>query len=146
MVHLHVERTIAAPREQVFEWLADPASLAAAPLVVTSGWAPGSARGGLGAVRRVICPGLWFREEITAYEQPGELLVKSPSVVQGYLNNDKANAETFQDGYMRTGDEGVVRKAPSGHEHIFIVDRIKELIKVKVRFAKQAFKMSEANK
>lgn len=70
MVHLHVERTIAAPREQVFEWLADPASLAAAPLVVTSGWAPGSARGGLGAVRRVICPGLWFREEITVYSPP----------------------------------------------------------------------------
>lgn len=71
--------------------------------------------------------------EITGYDQPGELLVKSPSVVLGYLNNDKANKETFQDGYMRTGDEAVFRKAPSGHEHVFIVDRIKELIKVKVR-------------
>lgn len=69
--------------------------------------------------------------EVTGYDQPGELLVKSPSVVLGYLNNDKANKETFQDGYMRTGDEAVVRKAPSGHEHVFIVDRIKELIKVK---------------
>jgi ribosome assembly protein SQT1 len=71
--------------------------------------------------------------EITGYDQPGELLFKSPSVVLGYLNNDKANKETFQDGYMRTGDEGLIRKAPSGHEHVFIVDRIKELIKVKVR-------------
>lgn len=71
-------------------------------------------------------------KEVTAYDEPGELLVKAPSVVLGYLNNDKANAETFQDGYMRTGDEAVVRKAPSGHEHIFIVDRIKELIKVQV--------------
>ena len=70
--------------------------------------------------------------EITGYDQPGELVVKSPSVVLGYLNNDKANKETFQDGWMRTGDEAVVRKAPSGNEHIFIVDRIKELIKVKV--------------
>ncbi|CAO2653848.1 Nn.00g105810.m01.CDS01 [Neocucurbitaria sp. VM-36] len=68
--------------------------------------------------------------EITGYDQPGELLVKSPAVVLGYLNNDKANKETFQDGYMRTGDEAVVRKAPSGNEHVFIVDRIKELIKV----------------
>ncbi|KAF1836354.1 phenylacetyl-CoA ligase-like protein [Decorospora gaudefroyi] len=68
--------------------------------------------------------------EITGYDQPGELLVKSPAVVLGYLNNDKANKETFQDGYMRTGDEAVFRKAPSGHEHVFIVDRIKELIKV----------------
>lgn len=68
--------------------------------------------------------------EITGYDQPGELLVKSPSVVLGYLNNDKANKETFQDGYMRTGDEAVFKKGPSGHEHLFIVDRIKELIKV----------------
>lgn len=70
--------------------------------------------------------------EITGYDQPGELWVKSPSVTLGYLNNDKATRETFTDGYMRTGDEAVVRKNPkSGHEHIFIVDRIKELIKVK---------------
>jgi long-subunit acyl-CoA synthetase (AMP-forming) len=70
--------------------------------------------------------------EVTGYDQPGELLVKGPAVVLGYLNNDKANTETFQDGYMRTGDEAVIRKGPSGHEHVFIVDRIKELIKVKV--------------
>ena len=70
--------------------------------------------------------------EITGYDQPGELVVKAPSVVLGYLNNEKANKETFQDGWMRTGDEAVVRKGPKGTEHIFIVDRIKELIKVKV--------------
>lgn len=70
-------------------------------------------------------------KEVTGYDQPGELLAKSPSVVLGYLNNDKANTETFVDGYMRTGDEAVIRKSPKGYEHIFIVDRIKELIKVK---------------
>ena len=59
-------------------------------------------------------------------------MVKSPGVVLGYLNNHQANKETFQDGWMRTGDEAVVRKSPQGNEHIFIVDRIKELIKVKV--------------
>ncbi|KAF2846727.1 phenylacetyl-CoA ligase-like protein [Plenodomus tracheiphilus IPT5] len=69
-------------------------------------------------------------KEITTYDEPGELCVKSPAVVLGYLNNDKANAETFIDGYMHTGDEAVIRKAPSGNEHIFITDRIKELIKV----------------
>ena len=71
--------------------------------------------------------------EITGYDQPGELVVRGPTVVLGYLNNDQANKETFQDGWMRTGDEAVVRKSPKGTEHIFIVDRIKELIKVKVR-------------
>lgn len=77
--------------------------------------------------------------EITEYDQPGELVVQSLSVVLGYLNNEKADKETFlpdTDGngrWMRTGDEAVVRKSPhTGSEHIFIVDRIKELIKVKV--------------
>ena len=70
--------------------------------------------------------------EVMSYDQPGELVVKSPSVVLGYLNNPQANKETFQDGWMRTGDEAVVRRSPQGNEHIFIVDRIKELIKVKV--------------
>lgn len=74
--------------------------------------------------------------EITDYDQPGELLVKSPAVVLGYLNNDKANRETFvtdaEGGrWMCTGDEAVIRKSPAGNEHVFIVDRIKELIKVK---------------
>lgn len=73
--------------------------------------------------------------EIEGYDQPGELLVRSPSVVLGYLNNDVANKETFQDGWMRTGDEAVIRKSPLGYEHVFIVDRIKELIKVKVCFS-----------
>lgn len=71
--------------------------------------------------------------EITGYDQPGELVVKSPSAVLGYLNNPKATRETFQDGWVRTGDEAVVRVGPKGTEHVFIVDRIKELIKVKVR-------------
>lgn len=75
--------------------------------------------------------------EITAYSEPGELVVQSHSVVLGYLNNDQANKETFlpdEDGngrWMRTGDEAIVTKEASGHEHITIVDRIKELIKVK---------------
>ena len=71
--------------------------------------------------------------EITEYDKPGELVIKSPSCVIGYLNNEQATKETFQDGWVRTGDEAVVRIGPKGTEHVFIVDRIKELIKVKVR-------------
>jgi acyl-CoA synthetase (AMP-forming)/AMP-acid ligase II len=75
--------------------------------------------------------------EIDEYDRPGELVVQSPSVVLGYLNNDKANKETFLEDtngkgrWMRTGDEAVIKRSPKGNEHIFIVDRIKELIKVK---------------
>lgn len=78
--------------------------------------------------------------EVTAYDTPGELLIQSPAVVLGYLNNEKANAETFvhhDDGrWLRTGDEVVVRKSAQGHEHIIVVDRIKELIKTKVRLVR----------
>lgn len=74
-------------------------------------------------------------KEVTTYDTPGELLVQAPSVTLGYLNNEKATAETFvyhDDGrWIRTGDEVVVTLAPSGNEHIVVVDRIKELIKVK---------------
>ncbi|KIL87099.1 hypothetical protein FAVG1_09653 [Fusarium avenaceum] len=73
-------------------------------------------------------------EEITDYNKPGELLVQTPSLVLGYMNNEKATAETFvwrKDGrWIKTGDEVLIRLAPSGNEHLVIVDRLKELIKV----------------
>ena len=70
--------------------------------------------------------------DITDHDQAGELLVKSPTVVLGYLNNDEANTETFEDGWLRTGDKAVIRRSAKGNEHVWIVDRVKELIKVKV--------------
>ena len=70
MVELHVERTIAASPERVFDWLADPAGLRAAPLVLRAGWAKGSSGPAVGALREVIGAGTWFREEITAYDRP----------------------------------------------------------------------------
>lgn len=54
----------------------------------------------------------------------GELLVKGPNIMKGYLNNDKANKETFtEDGWMRTGD--VCQFDKDGN--LFVVDRIKEV-------------------
>ncbi len=70
MVHLHVERTILASPDRVFGWMAAPASLTAAPLVLRAVWAPASAKPGVGAVREVLTTGMWFREEITAYDPP----------------------------------------------------------------------------
>lgn len=73
---------------------------------------------------------------VTKFNEPGEVWVKSPSVVLGYLNNDVANQDTFvtlpEGRFIKTGDVGEMRKEPSGNEHLWIVDRIKELIKVKV--------------
>lgn len=70
MVELRVERTIAASPERVFDWLADPASLTAAPPIFRAFWEKGAAGPAVGAVRRVIGLGTWFREEITAYDRP----------------------------------------------------------------------------
>lgn len=80
MVEIHVQRTIAAPKEQVFDWLADPASLLAAPLVLKSTWRKDSPAGGAGAVREVLGTGMWFREAIPVYERPDRytyLIVRS---------------------------------------------------------------------
>jgi uncharacterized protein YndB with AHSA1/START domain len=81
MVHLRVEKTIYAPPEKVFAWLADPVNLKSAPLTVTADWAKDSpAPAGLGAIRTGFAIGLWFREEITAYDPPHSysyLIVKS---------------------------------------------------------------------
>jgi acyl-CoA synthetase (AMP-forming)/AMP-acid ligase II len=77
-------------------------------------------------------------KDIETYDTPGEIWVKAPSVVIGYLKNSKATNETFVEEesgrWLRTGDEGEVRRCPqSRNDHIWIVDRIKELIKVNVR-------------
>jgi uncharacterized protein YndB with AHSA1/START domain len=73
MVQIHVERTIAAPPEHVFRWLADPANFTspvASPFGFGAGYSAGS-EPGKGAVREVTGLGhTWFREEITAYDVP----------------------------------------------------------------------------
>ncbi len=58
----------------------------------------------------------------------GELLVRGPQVMKGYLNNPEATAETLDaDGWLHTGDVAIVDE----DHHVSIVDRIKELIKYK---------------
>ncbi|KAJ2561674.1 hypothetical protein GGH12_003815 [Coemansia sp. RSA 1822] len=59
--------------------------------------------------------------------QPGELCVRGPNVMLGYLNNSEATAQTIKDGFLHTGDIGYVDN--SGF--YFISDRKKELIKYK---------------
>ena len=54
----------------------------------------------------------------------GELIVKGPGVMQGYLNQPEATAATIRDGWLHTGD--LARMDDDGY--IFIVDRKKELI------------------
>ncbi|KAH0602432.1 uncharacterized protein H6S33_008771 [Morchella sextelata] len=59
--------------------------------------------------------------------QPGELLAKGPQVTMGYLENEKATRETYDnEGWLHTGDVAVIDE----DGHIEIVERIKEMIKV----------------
>ncbi len=58
----------------------------------------------------------------------GELWVRGPMVMKGYLNNEQATSDTIDsDGWLHTGDVAVI----DDEGHYAIVDRIKELIKYK---------------
>lgn len=56
----------------------------------------------------------------------GEMLLRGPNIMRGYWNQPVATAETLlEDGWMKTGDIGYV----DSDGYIFLVDRLKELIK-----------------
>ena len=66
--------------------------------------------------------------KIKASTPRSELWIQGPQVMKGYLNNDVATAETIDsDMWLHTGD--VARIDSDGH--VYIVDRVKELIKYK---------------
>jgi acyl-CoA synthetase (AMP-forming)/AMP-acid ligase II len=66
--------------------------------------------------------------EDVAEGEEGEIWIRGPQVMPGYLNNPEATAETLlSDGWLRTGDIGRVDE----NGYFYIVDRLKELIKYK---------------
>ena len=54
----------------------------------------------------------------------GEIVIRGPNVTPGYVNNPKANAEAFRDGWFRTGDQGVI----DAEGYLSITGRLKEII------------------
>jgi len=74
---------------------------------------------------RVVDPGTG---EDVAAGQDGEVWVRGPQVMLGYLNCPEATRATIDgDGWLHTGDIGHADE----DGHFFIVDRLKELIKYK---------------
>jgi len=60
--------------------------------------------------------------------QRGELWIRGPQVMRGYLNNPQATRDTItEDGWLKTGD--IAYRDDDGY--YFVVDRVKELIKYK---------------
>lgn len=58
--------------------------------------------------------------------ETGEMYVKGPQVMKGYLNRPEATAEIIQDGWLATGD--IARVDDQGY--FYIVDRKKDMILV----------------
>ncbi|GME36183.1 4-coumarate-CoA ligase-like protein [Neofusicoccum parvum] len=68
-------------------------------------------------------------DDITGYDVRGELCVRGPIVFMGYWNQPDANNKDFDyEGYFRTGD---IVHCSGRTKKWFIVDRKKELIKVR---------------
>lgn len=89
-------------------------------------------RGEFNVPAGVILPGIIARVQradgtYAGFNEPGELIVKTHSMASGYSNNEEASKGTFVDGWVRTGDEVTINK----NMEIFIVDRLKEMLKVR---------------
>ncbi|KAF9688829.1 hypothetical protein SADUNF_Sadunf01G0028700 [Salix dunnii] len=60
--------------------------------------------------------------------QPGEICIRGDQIMKGYLNDPEATSRTIdKQGWLHTGDIGFI----DDDDELFIVDRLKELIKYK---------------
>ncbi|KAJ7514058.1 hypothetical protein O6H91_23G024700 [Diphasiastrum complanatum] len=63
-----------------------------------------------------------------SYNEPGEICIRGAQIMKGYLNNTESTSLTIdEEGWLHTGDVGYVDE----DEEVFIVDRVKEIIKYK---------------
>ena len=69
--------------------------------------------------------GMVLQGQEVKLEADGEICVKGPSVMMGYYNKPELTAETIIDGWLHTGDIGVMEEG----KFLKITDRKKELFK-----------------
>ncbi len=74
-----------------------------------------------GTEARIVRPGT--TEDVDEGE-PGELLVRGPQLMDGYVDDEESTRAAFVDGWLRTGD---LVRVVNGRFHV--IDRIKEMIK-----------------
>jgi long-chain acyl-CoA synthetase len=56
----------------------------------------------------------------------GEILVKGPTVFTGYYKNDEATEKVFEDGWLYTGDQGLIDEKG----HLVMIDRMKDVMEL----------------
>jgi fatty-acyl-CoA synthase len=67
------------------------------------------------------------REDLTdaPYGEEGEILVRGPSVMDGYFERPEATAAVFHHGWLRTGDMGAMDE----NGFVYFHDRLKDMVK-----------------
>lgn len=84
-------------------------------------------------IRKIGSPGIGFGCDVEIQDargqrvndgSEGEIVVRGPNVMLGYLNDREATEATFRNGWLRTGD--LARMDDNGY--IFVTGRLKELI------------------
>jgi long-chain acyl-CoA synthetase len=56
----------------------------------------------------------------------GEILIKGPTVFKGYYKNEEATAKTLKDGWVHTGDEGILDE----DGQLVMIDRQKDVMRL----------------
>ena len=63
-------------------------------------------------------------DDVVPTGERGEVWIKGPQVMKGYLNRPQETADSLREGWFRTGDVGYMDE----DGHFFLVDRLKDLI------------------
>jgi acyl-CoA synthetase (AMP-forming)/AMP-acid ligase II len=86
---------------------------------------PGASKpGSVGLATGIQVATLDLANQVLAPGERGEVVIKGPTVIDGYENNPEANRSAFTDGWFHTGDEGFL----DGEGYLFLTGRLKEQI------------------